>query len=491
MAGNEKKRKIMKKYYSMLMLAAAVAAVSCNKENLPAENIPAENRITEQMTISAITPAVVDDDTKTYISGTSITWATGDAINVFGDSANEQFTLTEGQSTTAAVFTGNKVTGDIYGLYPYDAAASCTDGVITATLAANQNANTNNIANKTNLAVARYEDGSMIFQNLCGIIKFEIKGDNIGEVIISGNNDEYLAGKVNISWSEGAPRYTVVEGSKTISIKTYNGNVISKGAYYAMVLPQTFTKGITITMKPYKWTSDDVIRRSNQPVDLVKTGLSSLVLERSHIKPVGFIDKGKVWNYSNTVICGGLRGSHIATGCYLDLSTGRTFSPIGSSAYCNQAELAFVTNASNGLVPAGISQISGLTNATNVNKFKTETSGEYTDSDNTGKWATKLSPKMSYVSSTELSDDEYDAISTVGQIKAIYDAKDGAGLVVNGYSYTVADQCITNSNRTGAHKFIVIKTYSNTEGVGYGLFKILSVGGATWYVNFNYKHGLE
>lgn len=486
MGGKLKMQKKMKKFTYIIMLAASAAAMSCNKESQPSRAIEDEITSGEQMTIQASTPIVVDADTKTYLSEGSITWAANDAINIFGDTS-EKFTLASGQSTTSGTFTGNAVSGDLYGLYPYDAEATCTGGVITATVKDAQNANKNNIANNTNLAVGHYADGAMVFQNLCGLLKFEIKSDNVAEVVISGNNNEDLAGKVSISWSNGAPQYTVLEGSKTISIKTYNGAVMSKGVYYAMVLPQTFTKGITVTLKPYKWASDDVMRRSNQPADLVKTGSSALTIERSHIKPLGFIDKGLVWNFSNQVTCGGLRGSHTATGCYMDVSNGRTFSPIGSYAYCDQIDLAFVTNASNGLCPAGISQVGGLTNATNVGKF----GSNYTTDDYVNNWTTKLSPKMAYVAADELSDADYDAITTVAQVKAIYDAKDQAGKTVQGYKYTVADEVITNANRTAAHKYFVIKTYSNTEGVGYGIFKILAVGGSTWYINFNYKHGFE
>ena len=473
----------MNNHYMILVLAAVAAAMSCNKETVNSEIIAGETSPAEQMTLLATAPTIEEDATKAYLNSGNIIWAENDAINVFGDSM-QKFVLESGKGTSSGTFTGNKVSGDIYALYPYDEEATCASGIITTTVKSAQTASNSGIANNSNTAVAHLlENGTMTFSNVCGLLKIQIKGDNIGEVEVSGNNGEDLAGKVSISWNNGEPQYTVIEGAKTVSLKPYNDKVFEAGTYYVMVLPQAFSNGITVTMKPYSFPTNAVVIRSNHPQPLVKSGSSLLTVQRSHIKPLGFIDKGLAWNYSDQVSCGGLRGSHTATGCYMDLSTGRTFSPIGSYEYAGQIDMAFITNASNGLAPAAISTVGGYTNDTNLSKFGTNTSADYV-----ANWSVRLAPKFCYVPATELTDEQYEALSTTQDIKAIYTAHEADA--VNSY-YTPTVNCVTNANRTGDHKFLVVKTYSSTEGTGYGIFRFNAVGGNTWYIQFYYKHGLE
>ena len=243
-----------------MMLVATVAAVSCAKNN-QADGL---------VTYKAQCPGV---EVKTYLqNGSDVVWAAGDAINVLTASNNEKYTLTTGASSTEGTFSGNPVTGDAYAVYPYDATATFASGVITTTLKATQNAKADGFGNNINLAVAKEDKGTFAFKNVCGLIKFQIKGDNIAKVIISGNNDEYLAGKVNISFNaSGEPVYEVVDGSKTVIVQTYNGAVMTPGTYYAAVLPQTFSKGITITCKPYAFKTDMVVKKVYAFNDLVKT----------------------------------------------------------------------------------------------------------------------------------------------------------------------------------------------------------------------------
>jgi len=473
---NGKEDNAMKKFYSILMLAAIVVVASCSKQPQPST----------QMTLTATVEGAVEG-TKTYLSGTSVIWAPNDAINVFAGSANEKYTLTSGSGSTDGTFQGNAVSGEITALYPYSAEATINAGVIRATLQANQNARANGFGNNTNLAVAKMESGNLVFYNVCGLIKFQIKGDNVHEVIISGNNNEDIAGTVDISWSSGVPQYTVVDGSKTISIKTYNGMVLDKGTYYAVVLPQTFTNGITITMKAHTFTTDAVVKRVFKPGDIQRTGSSALQLERAHIKPIGFVDAGLAWTYPNTITMAALRSiaskAKTDSGIYIDFSTGRTFYAIGSKDYSPYIDCCMITNGSNGITVSAISVSGNWTNKTNCDAFGTSTEDDYITN-----WPVKLGPRFCYIGADELTDAQYDALTTVADIKALYTAREANS--VNSY-YTPTINVVTNANRITTNKFIVFKTYSSTEGTGYGIIKNLAIGGAPLFIQFIYKHGLE
>lgn len=468
-----------------MMLVATVAAVSCNKST----------QTCELSTFKAKCPAV-EDESKTYLQeGKDVVWAANDAINVLTASNNEKYTLTEGAASKEGTFSGNPVTGDAYAVYPYNASATFADGVITTTLAATQNARDKGFGNNLNLAVAQEDNGTFAFKNVCGLIKFQIKGDNIGKVVISGNNGEDLAGKVNISFNDqGEPVYEVVDGSKTVIVQTYNGAVMAPGTYYAAVLPQTFSKGITITCKPYAFKTDAVIKKVYAPKDLVKKGEGALELKRAGIVPVGYIDRGPVWDYSGQqVFVGAIRGSDTAHGHYLDMSTGRTIFPIGANAYAVNCDLAMITNGSNGIAPMSMTAIGGFTNSTNIGYL-----GTYAEADNVSKWPADVRSNnlFCYVTSSELTDAQYSEIKTVDEIKAIYDAH-SANLVQKYFISSTDCNCVTSANKTTDHKFLVIKTYSSVEGTGYGIimFNGLSAGGTTspkqWYINTSYKWGLE
>lgn len=475
-----------------MMLVATVAAVSCAKNN-QADGL---------VTYKAQCPGV---EVKTYLqNGSDVVWAAGDAINVLTASNNEKYTLTTGASSTEGTFSGNPVTGDAYAVYPYDATATFASGVITTTLKATQNAKADGFGNNINLAVAKEDKGTFAFKNVCGLIKFQIKGDNIAKVIISGNNDEYLAGKVNISFNaSGEPVYEVVDGSKTVIVQTYNGAVMAPGTYYAAVLPQTFSKGITVTCTPFKFTASAPVKQvaTINTTSIVKSGSTSLALLRSNVKPVGPVDTNKVFSYGKTgspVRLAALRGNDQNHGLYIDFSTGRCFYALG--AYPNSENcdlLVAMADGKSGVAPMSIKSAADLTNATNLNKFGTSTTS---DQIGNAAWKTRNDFTFCYVGGTELSDADYDAITTVKQIKKIYDNHSAAAVNTYYDAKTPANSdCITNANRgrmtqggdTDTHKYLVVKTNAPKEGTGYAILKFVGLNGSPWYIELFYKFGLE
>ena len=101
----------------MAAVAAALLAVSCNKEqNTPDE--PQQTVAGEQITITASIPAEVSKVGLAY-TGSALhpTWAAGDKIRVadHSDASNYQdFTLTDGEGTQSGTFTGTAVSASSY-----------------------------------------------------------------------------------------------------------------------------------------------------------------------------------------------------------------------------------------------------------------------------------------------------------------------------------------------------------------------------------------
>lgn len=457
-----------------MAILCAIAMMACNKENSIEPTFG---------TFTAELETPVDTKTQLGADGNSVVWRGGDEINIFAGNKNEKYSTTS-SGTTSATFTGNPVYADTYyALYPYSATAQCNNGKITATLPTKQTANKGNLGNKMNLAVACSSSSELEFKNVGGLIKFEIKTKNVGEVILRGNNNEDIAGDVSIEWKNGVPEYTVVEGAKEISLKTYNNKVLEMGTYHFVVLPQTFEQGITITLKPYSWTTDEIVLHTNKPVDLTKSGNSSLELSRSHIKPVGAIDEGALISYSDvSVNC--MRGTAKQYGTYIDFHTGRTFHPIGASTYDDSIEMLFV-QGSKGI---GFSSINGgnaqsWANTANLNKFGTSAT-----SDIPSNWSDKVKIEFRWLTENEITDTSYEELMTTNQVKNLC-----TGTLVTSYIKNkdeLEDYQITQERiDEGTHEYLVFKISDIPSGTYYGVIKFKNMNLGTPVITFDYKIG--
>lgn len=477
MNGNIKDDNLMKTTNIILTILSAMALMACNKEN-PAAPV-SEGVFSATMETPVVTKTQLGSD------GESIVWRANDQINIFAADKNEKYT-TASSGTTTATFTGNPVSADTYyALYPYDAKAQMTDGKITATLPAAQTANKNNLGNNMNLAVACSNSSELSFRNVGGLIKFEIKTKNVGAVILKGNNGEDVAGKIAIDWNGGEPEYTVVDGVKEITLKPYGNKVFEIGTYHFAVLPQTFEKGITITMKPYSWATDDVVLKSYTPMDLVKSGDSPLELTRSHIKPVGPVDEGLLWEYAGVKVnC--VRGTAKDSGIYIDFHSGRTFSGIGSYTYAANIDMVFVKgNLGVGFISVSGSNATSWVNAANLNKL-----GASTDSDLwPGQNITKGKAEFRWLSIDELTDAQYEELETTQQIKDLCTGT-LAGTYFKTQSSLESYQLSNDRISAGTHEHLVFKAIE--DGVTYyGVIKFSEEdhADATAHATFDYKIG--
>ena len=464
----------------LLIAAISLSIAACTKET---QSFSVQEGVFTA-TLDGHTPEV-----KTQLGSDlkSVVWRSGNKISVFAGDKHEQYVLTnESSGKAAGTFTGNPVSADTYyALYPYQAQAKVENGNIIATIPSAQTANKNNIGNDMNVAVACSNTSELSFKNVGTLIKFNITTKNVGEVILKGNKNEDLAGKVSIAWNNGDPEWTVVEGVKEISLKPYGNAVFETGTYHFVVLPQTFEEGITMTMKPYAYTTNNVILGTNMPADLVKAGGSELELIRSHIKPVGAVDQGLLKSYSDVKVnC--LRGTANDCGIYFDFHTGRSFHGIGAHQYASNIEMLFVMGSQGiGFVAVSGSNASGWVNSINLNKF-----GTSTDSDLIGNWpTTKGLIEFRWLTKEELSDEGYDALETTIQVSKLC-----TGTLVKTYMTNkdkLEDYHLTNGRITeGTHEYLVFKA-TEVNDVYYGVmkFKNADFNGSTSHVLFDYKIG--
>jgi len=194
----------------------------------------------------------------------SVEWLAGDKVGIFATGGNYLYKASAAGKSTTLVPDGQQA-GEAevyYALYPYNETATVSGNVISTTLPAEQTGVKGSFT--THLAVASSTGTTMTFMNVCGLVKVNIASDNVTSIEFKGNNDEIVAGPVNITVSEGEPTYAPAEGSTAtaVVITPASGQVFEPGDYYFAVLPQNFTAGFTVTS--YKNDGRKVVRTATK-----------------------------------------------------------------------------------------------------------------------------------------------------------------------------------------------------------------------------------
>lgn len=209
----------------------------------------------------------------------TIWWKPAEKINVFFGATSVPYTSTNTEDATTVVFETTAFIGSTegssnnkWGLYPYDANATCNGSSVTTTIPSTQSCVAETFGTNLFPMVAQTSDNELHFLNVCGGIKFSLSREDIESITFKGNNDEDIAGKVQITLgSDGKPASTVVPGEKTITMTPDSGSTFSKNKnYYIVMLPTVLSNGFTMTFETasqigtFNYTTKSVeIKRSN------------------------------------------------------------------------------------------------------------------------------------------------------------------------------------------------------------------------------------
>ena len=305
----------MKNLFKYFALVAAVAAfASCDK--VETEPQPSVNKISIR----------IGTESKTLLrNGTEVHWSNQDKIRVFDDSnAGFKFETTDSDVATA-VFTCTDEGGwtggvPVMAIHSYRPTVNQTafDGTkVTANIYQNQVIHHNgSYARDGSLSIGVVGKSGSDYvvdemKNCFSLIKFQLENKDITSVKMRGNNNEILAGWVNVSYNSGNPTWEVDgnRGEKEITITpgsnvshsstkaffamddTDNDNNPVEGVYYIAVLPQTLASGLTLEIEK---TGGMVATRTIN---------SSITLNRSKIKSFPApIDQDLVFEKGNIVL---------------------------------------------------------------------------------------------------------------------------------------------------------------------------------------------
>lgn len=241
------------------------------------EPIREDNKKAKEIIITASFDNQSDAQTKTVLNADGkVEWTPGDEIVIFSDGESAKFTSINTENARKANFRGtiSFVTGAtegsdpdafVYGLYPYDASATMSGGVITTTIPSSQVGLAGSFADDLALAVAKSVSTNLSFKNAYSGIDFEFSEEGFQTVTLSSNNGELIAGKVTVSFgSDGIPVTTVdANGSSSITLTAPGGGTFETGKrYYIVCAPQTLDGGYTLTAE--KSTGRAVFERASK-----------------------------------------------------------------------------------------------------------------------------------------------------------------------------------------------------------------------------------
>ena len=238
-------------------LALALVLGACQKESkknaaLPEESAGLPEIIAEVESGQESRSTVAFDEHRV---GT-ILWTPYDAINVFFGSSGFRYVSQNTQNAANAVFRstdeGAEVAegeaDNIWGLYPYNRDAVCDGASVTTTLPGTQRGVPETFDDDLFITLAHSTTNTLKFFNVCGGVRFSLTRSDIASVTFKGNNGEDIAGDISLTFVDGVPKATVVNGLQEITLTPRNGRTFQKDVNYCIVvLPVTLSGGFTIT----------------------------------------------------------------------------------------------------------------------------------------------------------------------------------------------------------------------------------------------------
>ena len=178
--------------------------------------------------------------TKSAIDGTSILWAPGDAITVFGsdNTPYQSKELTSGGASATFSVELPEGTTDPYAVYPANASASISDGTITTTIPSEQIlADGTTVAPGALVAVAKASGHKFAFKNAFSLVVVTPTIDGVTEISVSAASGS-LAGDFAITVSDQPSASPAGNNVSTVTLKPFgDGTFTKETAYYVAVAP--------------------------------------------------------------------------------------------------------------------------------------------------------------------------------------------------------------------------------------------------------------
>ncbi|MEG1621835.1 MAG: hypothetical protein RR330_00530 [Alistipes sp.] len=248
----------MKKLFFIGLTLSVIAMIFCSCTKDESEDLP----VIGQYAISATAEAQgepTDPSTRTNLDGAQVKWMSGDKIMVVrkGLSATAEYTLSSPPGSRNATFASSTQLPDAptsCGLYPYDPRTTYTNNVFHFILPTQQTYAKETFGNGANPMIAQSDEkGVLQFANLCGVIKFQLRGtEQVGSIKLT-TVGEKVSGPVSVD-TNTADRLLVTGDATESSMQevTMLGINVKLSpdiptAFYFVVPAQTYAAGLKFT----------------------------------------------------------------------------------------------------------------------------------------------------------------------------------------------------------------------------------------------------
>ena len=237
-------------------------------------------------------PELKIDDVSLYAYGKNLSWEQNDSIAVYDGYTIHKY-MAEFKSDTSKFLshsTLNEEAVDLYAMYPYESETIRTEVGLEIDLKSQQDVSLSAMDTSSCIYVAYTNDIQektyLNFQEICSYFSFSVKEDyGIVKVVLSGADDEYLAGKFEVTFSNKEPQINVLEGVNEVSVSS---NSSMNGTYQICLLPVVLQDGLTVT-----FVSEDGSTAQKKIVAKVDEGIgSAMVFVRGRVNsnPIVFDD---------------------------------------------------------------------------------------------------------------------------------------------------------------------------------------------------------
>ena len=270
-----------REFFLALAVVAAAIATSCVKEQMDPQDKPGV-QITGQ-----VFEANHEVFTKSTLVDLTPTWVEGDKIYVSG--ANGEATCTFAEGNKFQTDENVNIDGPYYAIYPAAKGHSVdSKGIFTVNVPAEQVVKVGqNVAAGALAAVAASETTELHFKNVVGLVKINIKRNDITKVEIMTTAYENIAGTCTVDLNpdkenEGeAPAIKLVADKANKIILTHESGAFPAGEYYATIHPRTIS-GILVTFTRINGEEEESVT--------IKKAASTLVARNAGVDLGGFFE---------------------------------------------------------------------------------------------------------------------------------------------------------------------------------------------------------
>ena len=267
------------KNFRYLLIALSLMTLSCEREQIKPEPkvLAVFNAVAEKS--NQTTKVSIDQD---YV----LSWDQGDKIKVWDGSSELLFIAqAAGKSVNFQAEGVVLVSGQAYGAAYPESLSSFTEDDLKVYVPNTIVTDPAQLPQSPAVAQSNGLDTTLEFRNVCGLISFNVVGDDIVSITVEGANQEVLSGWVSVDPLTGVYNAeTITESATQIEISGPLSGLYS-GKYYVPILPQNFANGLKVTM--HTMNGADIVREFPTPFEL----------KRSYYYDLEGVDQGRYFRY--------------------------------------------------------------------------------------------------------------------------------------------------------------------------------------------------